>query len=267
MRYLKALCRKIPQSIVDFGLRKKQPLNPFNYDLAVKQHEKYIGALHHAGIKDITLLETDESLPDCVFVEDTAIVIGRTALITNPGAVSRKLETNAVLKHFQSDDSIETIKIMSGSACCDGGDVLFTGKEIFVGISSRTNLEGTETIKKIFTNFPVHALNIGEENLHLKSFSSMIGENTIAFGKSRASQLVKQQLLSKAYEKYEILDIPESYAANAIYANGVLIHFSADEFPESVKLFNRLRVKNLISLNCSEIMKVDGALTCCSILY
>ncbi|XP_002164291.1 N(G),N(G)-dimethylarginine dimethylaminohydrolase 1 [Hydra vulgaris] len=267
MKYLKALCRKIPQSIIDFGLRQRKPSVPFNYELAVKQHEQYINALRNAGIKDVTVLESDEVLPDCVFVEDLAIVIGQTALITHPGAHSTKLETNEVLKHFVSDDLIETVHIMKASACCDGGDVLFTGKEIFVGISERTNLEGMDTIKKTFSNFPVHALNIGSEKVHLKSFSSMVGENGIVFGKSEISQRVKKELISKATEKYDIYDVPEDYAANAIYANEVLIHRSADEFPESVELFNKLPIKNKISLNCSELMKIDGALTCCSILY
>ncbi|XP_047130469.1 N(G),N(G)-dimethylarginine dimethylaminohydrolase 1-like isoform X1 [Hydra vulgaris] len=267
MKYLRALCRNIPRSIVNLGLRQKLPSSPFNYELAVKQHEDYITALRNAGISDIKILESDESLPDCVFVEDTAIVIGQTALITNPGASSRKLETISVLKHFKNSDCIKNIHIMTGPACCDGGDVLFTGKEIFVGISRRSNLEGVVTIKNVFNNFPVHALDIGSKHLHLKSFLSMLNENTIALGKSETAQFVKKQLLNKACEKYEFFEVSDDYAANVIYANGVLIHRSVNEFPESFKLFNNLPVKTKISLNCSEISKVDGALTCCSILY
>ena len=102
--------------------------------------------MKNAGIELVACLPTDEDLPDCVFVEDTAIVIGDTVLITCPGAVSRRAETKEIEKHF-----LEThmkVVCMEAPAHVDGGDVLFTGREIFVGLSNRSNKEGVEEIKK-----------------------------------------------------------------------------------------------------------------------
>ena len=95
----------------------------------------------------MTELPADESLPDCVFIEDTAIVIGNTALITCPGHESRRAETKEVLKHFKSVSDMKVVE-MEAPTHIDGGDVLFTGREIFVGLSTRSNSEGVQVIKK-----------------------------------------------------------------------------------------------------------------------
>ena len=39
-------------------------------------------------------------------------------------------------------------------ATIDGGDVLFTGEEIFVGLSQRTNYRGANALAKAFPEYP-----------------------------------------------------------------------------------------------------------------
>ena len=97
---------------------------------------------------EVVVLEADESSPDCVFVEDPAVVCNGKALITNPGHPNRKGETTAIKKALENLE-LEIITMLS-HAEMDGGDVLFTGYEFFVGLSKRTNNEGAIVLKEAF---------------------------------------------------------------------------------------------------------------------
>lgn len=57
-------------------------------------------------------------------------------------------------------------------ALLDGGDVLFTGQEIFVGLSSRTNKEGVESLTKAFPKYPVTAVDMGKSGKTYTVFRS-----------------------------------------------------------------------------------------------
>lgn len=266
MRYTRALCRKIPKSIVTNGLRLQEPDTPLDFELALNQQQRYIQALEESGITNITVLETDESVPDCVFVEDAAVVIGNTALITNPGAPSRRPEVAPIKQHFESQQDMRVVS-MESPACVDGGDVLFTGKELFVGISTRTNEKGLEVIRETFPNIPVHAIRVGDGTLHLKSVMTMGGNDLILCGESENASAAKEMLRSTSKFVYDMVSVPDDYAANCLFINGVLIHRSSEEFPACAHVWEGLNAEKVISLNLSELSKVDGALTCCSVLY
>ena len=156
---------------------------------------------------------------------------------------------------------------MNSPACVDGGDVLYTGHEIFVGLSQRTNEEGVAVISNTFPDLPVHPVRVGDGTLHLKSLMSMAGPNTIVFGQSVNATRAKQLVTSKSRVQYDVITVPDDYAANCLYINGVLVHRSPDEYPLSCHVFASLPVHKKIALNASELAKVDGALTCCSLLY
>jgi len=67
----------------------------------------------------------------------------------------------------------------NSNAFCDGGDVLFTGSEFFVGDSKRTTSAGADFIRNAF-GLPVHVIKVGEE-LHLKSNCSLLCPGKIVF--------------------------------------------------------------------------------------
>src|SRR5262245_43438712 len=64
-------------------------------ELALQQHEAYCRALEDCGLS-LTRLEPDDRYPDSTFVEDAAVVTARGAIITRPGAASRRGETEAI---------------------------------------------------------------------------------------------------------------------------------------------------------------------------
>lgn len=262
-RYTKALCRAIPKSIVNDGLSLMPREIPVDYALAVKQHDQMIDALKKLNI-EVTILEADESTPDCVFTEDTAVAIDNTVLITNPGAASRKAEVIPVKKHFQETAPNMHLVEMLEPACMDGGDVMFTGREIFVGLSSRTNKAGYECLRDAFPKYPTHAVEIENDTLHLKSMMTMVDEDIILCGKSSDACKAIDIVMQKSQFMYSVVRTPDDSGANVVVLNGTI--FCRSDLPDSLKVLEKLSIPK-IALAAGELSKVDGCLTCCSVLY
>ncbi|KAM6962712.1 N(G),N(G)-dimethylarginine dimethylaminohydrolase 1 isoform 1-T1 [Aplochiton taeniatus] len=262
-----AVVRAIPSSLAKEALRT----NKLDVDLAKahREHEVYVGVLKEKlGLKVIEL-PADESLPDCVFVEDAAVVCGDTALITRPGAESRIKETVA-MKQALKDLDLKIVEMTDETATLDGGDVLFTGREFFVGLSKRTNQRGAEILADAFKDYAVSTVPV-LEGLHLKSFCSMGGPGLIIIGSSEPAQKALKIMQQMSDHRYDKLTVPDDIAANCIYMNlpskgHVLLHCTPEEFPESAKVFEKLKDHMLIPVSNMEKVKVDGALTCCSVL-
>ncbi len=98
-----AVVRAVPQSLARDALRT----GGLEVDLlkAQEEHGGYVSVLKHRLGLEVLELPADEALPDCVFVEDAAVVCGDTALISRPGAQSRRREVKnraeQTLKHCQ----------------------------------------------------------------------------------------------------------------------------------------------------------------------
>lgn len=88
--YTHAVVRGVPQSLAGDALRMNQA--EVDAGAAQKEHHAYVDVLKRRLGLEVVELPADESLPDCVFVEDAAVVCGDTALITRPGAESRRKE-------------------------------------------------------------------------------------------------------------------------------------------------------------------------------
>ncbi|XP_051947152.1 N(G),N(G)-dimethylarginine dimethylaminohydrolase 1-like [Xyrauchen texanus] len=181
-----AVVRGIPQSLAREALRS----GSLEVDLlkAQEEHDEYVSVLKHRLGLEVIELPADETLPDCVFVEDAAVVCGDTALITRPGAESRRKETEAMKKALIELD-LNIVEMADESATLDGGDVLFTGREFFVGLSKRTNQRGAEILADTFKDYAVSTIPV-LDRLHLKSFCSMAGPGLIAIGSSEPAQKV-----------------------------------------------------------------------------
>lgn len=265
--YTHAVVRGIPASLAKGALRTSQA----EVDLtgARAEHEAYVEVLKTRLGLEVVELPADESLPDCVFVEDAAVVCGETALITRPGAESRRRETE-VMKEALKNLNLNLVEMTDENAMLDGGDVLFTGQEFFVGLSKRTNQRGAEILADAFKDYAVSTVPV-LEGLHLKSFCSMGGPGLIIIGSSEPAQKTLKIMQQMSDHRYDKLTVLNDIAANCVYMNlpnkgHVLLHCTAEEYPESVEVFEKLKDYMLIPVSNSEKVKVDGALTCCSVL-
>ncbi|CAL8394997.1 unnamed protein product [Boreogadus saida] len=147
-KFTHAVVRGIPTSLAKEALRTDQ-LDVVDLEKAQKEHEVYVDVLREKLGLQVIQLPADESLPDCVFVEDAAVVCGDTALITRPGAQSRRNETVAMKSALKEMD-LNIVEMTDDNATLDGGDVLFTGLEFFVGLSKRTNQKGADILADAF---------------------------------------------------------------------------------------------------------------------
>lgn len=148
-------------------------------ELAREQHRAYCRALQALGLQ-LVIMDPDDSFPDCCFVEDTAIIIGDTAVITRMGAPSRALETGAVKTTIANYKKVREIL---SPACVDGGDVLKIDSKLFVGLSQRTNRQALEQLKDFIPEesgyelIPVGISNI----LHLKTTCTFLGKGCLIY--------------------------------------------------------------------------------------
>ncbi|KAI4471069.1 dimethylarginine dimethylaminohydrolase [Holotrichia oblita] len=189
---------------------------------------------------DVIELPPDETLPECVFVEDTAVICNGTALITRPGAAHRskenflfQVETIRVVLKKELD--LPIIEISDPNARIDGGDVLFTGQEFFVGISEWTNEAGARALAAAFPEYPCTPIKVPESK-HLKSFVTMGGPNLLCIGAGKEAQEVLKRMEREATFSYQTLTLPEDQAANVLYLNGTLVHRTIEEIPNSFKV-------------------------------
>uniref|UniRef100_UPI0037E939C7 N(G),N(G)-dimethylarginine dimethylaminohydrolase 1 n=1 Tax=Semicossyphus pulcher TaxID=241346 RepID=UPI0037E939C7 len=268
--YTHAIVRGIPASLAKEALRTSQAEVEVDLAKARREHEAYVEVLGTRLGLEVVELPADEELPDCVFVEDAAVVCGDTALITRPGAESRRREAEA-MKGALKDLNMNIVEMMDENATLDGGDVLFTGREFFVGLSKRTNQRGAEILADAFKDYAVSTVPV-MQGLHLKSFCSMGGPGLIVIGSSEPAQKALKIMQQMSDHRYDKLTVPDDLAANCVYMNlpnkgHVLLHCTTEEFPESATVFEKLKDHMLIPVSNTEKAKVDGALTCCSVLF
>jgi dimethylargininase len=112
--------------------------NPINIKKAAEQHQQYEQALERMGF-NIRRIEETPHLPDGVFVEDTAVVFPELAVITRPGAETRREETKTMASVLEEYRELRHIR---KPGTIDGGDVLIVGKNVYIGLTRRSNREG-----------------------------------------------------------------------------------------------------------------------------
>ena len=249
---------KRPCSKITDGITSSPELGTPNYELALKQHDTYIEALKSCGV-EVTVLEADENFPDSCFVEDTAVLTRKCAIITNPGAETRNKEVEAmipVIKKFYSEDCIEYIK---APGTLEGGDVMMVGDHFYVGRSARTNEEGIRQFIEILEKYGLTGSEVElTEVLHLKTGVNYIENNNM---------LVSGEFINKPdFEKYNKYIIPaeEAYAANCIWVNDKVI--VPANFPAVEKIVREAGYE-VILVDTSEYRKIDGGLSCLSLRF
>ena len=230
-----------------------------DYNRALHQHEKYCDALTACGLSVIHLAP-DADYPDSTFVEDTALITPRGAVLTRPGAESRKGEVSAIesalrqfFTHFMRIDSPGTV---------DAGDVCEAGNHFFIGLSHRTNEIGARQLGSFlseldYTSSLIDIRDIGNI-LHLKSGIAFLGDDRLV--------VIDELARRPEFSELELIRIPpgEEYAANCLPVNGrVLI---AAGFPSFQERLDNLGFET-VALEMSEYQKMDGGLSCLSLRF
>ncbi|XP_075734516.1 N(G),N(G)-dimethylarginine dimethylaminohydrolase 1 isoform X3 [Rhipicephalus microplus] len=186
-RYTHAIVCRVPNSI---KLCASGVIGDINVELARKEHEEFCKTLRSLDL-DVIELQADESTPDCAFVDDTAIICNGAALICRPASGQRHKELDIIRATIKKELGIAVMEIRDPKAIIEGGNVLFTGREFFVGISPRTNEAGARALAAAFPEFPVTPVKLPKRN-HIKDLLSMAGPDVICLSDSPESQAVKR---------------------------------------------------------------------------
>lgn len=248
-----ALVRGVPDSF-GHAITGTTPDPPLSASLARAQHAAYVDALAAGGFS-ILRVEPDETFPDCVFVEDTAVVVGDHALVTRTGHESRRGEGAAVAPILGAHVRLHHAQ---PPATIDGGDVLVMGRRVFVGASSRTNEPGAQALAALAEpqGMTVTLVPVGSV-LHLKSGLSALDDRTVLWH-PRACEKANLPGL-------HVVEVPgdDPEAANVVrLADGRIL--VGAHHPETAALVEGLGF-GVVAVDVTEVARADGGLTCMSI--
>jgi len=231
------------------------PRQDIDIHIAGKQHAQYEGVLEDLGCKLIRLPE-EPHLPDSVFVEDTAIVLDEVAIITRPGAETRRGETGSVSEVLSEYRTI--VEIVSPGKI-DGGDVLRMGRTLYVGITDRSNESGIMQLIDLVSPYDYEVVKVRVNGcLHLKSAVTAVGEDKLLLNRAWVDV--------KSFAGKSLIDVNagESHAANALWLNGAIVYPAA--FPKTRRCLEDAGFVVRV-VDVSELQKAEGAVTCCSLLF
>ena len=255
LMFTNAIVRTPGRSITE-GLSNSITLGLPNYEQAIIQHQSYTDTLTKCGL-DVLVLEPCEEYPDSTFVEDVALITPKCAIITRPGAPSRRGEVHEI--EFVLKQRFNNVEEIEAPGTIDGGDIMMVGAHYFIGLSERTNLEGAKQIIQILKQYGLSGSTISlKKVLHLKTGLSYLEENNLVV----CGEFIDESSLGQ----YNPIEIPEkeSYAANCIWVNGLVIIPLG--YPTTKQRINNAGYA-VIETDMSEFQKLDGGLSCLSLRY
>lgn len=244
-----ALIRR-PSPRLAEGLVTHIEWQPVDVDLALRQWQEYVDALHGTGWTTVEV-PAIEKCPDSVFVEDTMVVYGDVAVIARAGADERRPEA-AAAEETVAAQGYRIIRITEPGTL-DGGDVLKIGSTIYVGQGGRTNAAGIQQLHDAFKGADVRAVPV-QKVLHLKSAVTALPDGTVI----GYEPLVDDP---EAFDSFR--PVPEESGAHVVLlgADRLLMAASA---PKSAELFAELGYTPVV-VDISEFEKLEGCVTCLSV--
>ena len=249
-----AITKEVSESFQDCQLAYL-PRSIINLSRAREQHRQYENCLVRLGC-EIQRLPEEPDLPDAVFIEDTALVVDELAVITRPGAPSRRAETLSVAKKLEIYRELRYIK---SPGTLEGGDLLLIGKVLYAGLSRRSNLVGIEQLRSYL--FP-HGYSIRvvevSDCLHLKSAVSQVAERVLLINLNWVE--------ASDFGDFEFIEVDpsEPFGANALLVNHHVL------YPLSYqKTLHRLEKRGIEveGVDVTELAKAEGGVTCCSLIF
>ena len=251
--YTRAIVR-IPGENFGQGITTSNLGKP-NYHLALEQHHTYCESLKECGL-ELIVLEPALDFPDSTFVEDTAIVTEKCAVITRPGDKRRRGEEERIKKELSGRRKIEVIY---EPGTVDGGDVLRAKEHFYIGLSARTNSAGGNQLGDILKKYGYSSSMVQiDKMLHLKSGVNFLDQNTLVIWEE-----LKHLPEFKGFDIISVIS-SEKYAANCLLINNrVLIPAGFPDIKEKLED----RKYQVLELDVSEFEKMDGGLTCLSIRF
>lgn len=248
---MKALVRRPGPRLAD-GLVTHIARMPVDVELAMQQWNAYVAALRDNGW-DVVEVPPADDCPDAVFVEDTMVAYGDTAVISLPGAPSRRPETTAVEKTL-ADLGMRVVRI-EPPGTLDGGDVLKVGSTVYVGLGGRTNAAGIEQLAAHLEPLGATVVAVPcTRVLHLKTAVTALPDGTVVGW----PDAVDDPSVFPAF-----LPTPEESGAHVVLIGEDRL-LMADDCPESAALYRSMGY-HPVEVPIGEFQKLEGCVTCLSV--
>lgn len=258
-RFTHAIVCRIPNNV---QLDSQTANSGIDLAKARKEQENLCEILREAGV-DVIELAPEESAPaSSLFVEDLAIVCNGTALITRPSHPSRRKEVAALLMELGLQ--VHEMEAENKKVMLEGADVLFTGREFFVGLTKWTNLGGAMEVARVFPEFPVTPIKVNGAG-HLKRYVALATPNVLAVGGSKEAQNILKRLEREATFRYQTLTLSGDEAVNSLCVNGTLIYRA--DLGDDVEKFRSLQDSQTAPVDLAQLSKLGGMLSQHCILF
>lgn len=230
------------------------PRQPIDIARARRQHEAYEAALRALGA-EVRRVEPAPEQPDGVFVEDAAVVLPELAVITRPGAPSRRGEVEDLATALAPHRALVRVP---APATLDGGDVLVDGRTVFVGHSERTGPEAHAWLRERLCahGYDVRVVPV-TGCLHLKTAVTAAAPGTFL--------LNPDWVPAACFSGGRIVEVDraEPWAANVLPVGGAVIQ--AAGAPRTRRRLEALGLEVTV-VDVSELARAEGGVTCCAVL-
>jgi dimethylargininase len=247
-----AITREVSSTLGDCALTFLERV-PIDVAKAVDQHRRYAAILGELGARVISL-PADAAYPDGVFVEDPAMVLDEIAVICRPGAESRRGEAEGLAEAIAP---FRELKWMREPATMEGGDVVRIGRDLFVGLSQRTNREGAAQLGEIVKGFGYRVTTVEVRGcLHLKSACCSIGDSTVLINRGWID--------AGPFAGFRMIDVEEEWAADVLRIGGTLL--MPEGFPRTREKLERSGFRTR-GIDVSELQKAEAGVTCMSLIF
>ncbi|HEU24510.1 MAG: dimethylarginine dimethylaminohydrolase family protein [Athalassotoga sp.] len=223
-----------------------------NKELAISQHRVLSSLIRSLG-HDVIMVEELEGHPNSVFVKDPVYCTPYGYIKLRMGLESRRGEEEWLSKALDSF-GIKCLGELKAPATGEGGDIVITERLAFIGLSSRTNLEGVQKISEILSNFGYESrmIKVPSPYLHLGGAMTYVGENKI----------ICVETLEGNFDGVQVLKVP---AGDFISGNVIFLPpdnvIAEESNVETIKLLRTVGF-NVYGVNLSEFVKGTGGPTC-----
>lgn len=224
---------------------------------AARQHAAYENALRAMGA-EVVSLPPEPGMPDCCFVEDTALVLEGVAVLARMRRASRAPEVALVERLLSSQREIARI---NPPGTLEGGDAFLVDRTIFVGLSTRTNEAGVSQLRAIAEPIGYTVVAVPVTGcLHLTTGASWLGDRRVLANPA----WIDTSPISAAGAEVVAVHPDEPWAANTLRLNARTLVGGC--FPRTREIVGSLGVET-DAVDISELMKAEAGLTCMSLLF
>ena len=246
---------RLPSRHMDSGELTHLKRIPIDAALAILQHAAHHDVLAECGVQ-VQVLAGDDLLPDCAFVEDTAVIFPEVTVLCRTGARTRRAEIEAVVPLLPDDRPVFRIE---PPATLEGGDVVLAGRDVFVGRSTRTNEQGVQALQKVLGSYGYRVSPVAVPGaLHLKTACTLLDSETL---------LINRRWVNPGdFPGFTLLDVApgEPFAANVLKVGERVLVQAA--FPLTADAIEA-RGHRTMRLDISEFAKAEAGLTCLSLIF